>query len=127
MTNTATPKLTTCSVCYTDGKDVAAWSADARRNGLWVTGSDEAIGSLKNILRLLDIQPRELRLTLRIARLDPAAVPAEKLKDAVPAGLDGDLLALVEGNGPALQLGETIVSSELPVPNNGQVGIGCGV
>jgi len=48
---------------------VTAWTADERRNAFEVTGTDEGIQSFRQIIRLLDVPARQVRLSLRVLPL----------------------------------------------------------
>jgi hypothetical protein len=52
---------------------ITAWSVDPAGNALQVTGDAAAIESLKKIVRLVDIPPARIRLTVRVMDLDTAA------------------------------------------------------
>src|SRR5438445_5277041 len=45
---------------------VTAWTADERRNAFEVTGTDEGIQAFKQIVQLLDIPTRQVRLAVRV-------------------------------------------------------------
>src|SRR5689334_2694698 len=53
---------------------ISAWTVDATRNRLAVTGSDEAIRELNGIVALLDVPPRQIRLSASVMLLDADAV-----------------------------------------------------
>src|SRR6266581_4322539 len=48
---------------------ITAWTADERRNAFEVTGTDEGIQSFRQIIRLLDVPARQVRLSLRVLPL----------------------------------------------------------
>jgi hypothetical protein len=51
-------------------KGIIAWAADTRANSLAVTGTAEGLNSVKQVLRLLDIPPRQIRISVSTPRLD---------------------------------------------------------
>src|SRR5947209_10416991 len=53
---------------------VTAWTVDEQRNALSVTGSEEAIRSLRQIVALIDVPSRHVRLSVRVLRLDAPAL-----------------------------------------------------
>lgn len=100
-------------------KGISAWAADARKNTLSVTGSDEAIDQLKQIVRLLDIPARQVRMTVRLVELD--AVTAAALRKH-PEVVDRDgvatvMLAKAEDR-KLLNARPVVFSTELNVSNN---------
>ena len=53
---------------------ISAWTVDATRNRLGVAGSDGAIRELNSIVALLDVPPRQIRLSASVMSLDADAV-----------------------------------------------------
>jgi hypothetical protein len=98
---------------------VSAWAADSDRRALSVTGTEEGIAQLKQILRLLDIPRRRLKVVARAVQLTAPerealrADPDIVLTDAVATLPATDKhKKLLEGRG-------SVVSAEVVVVNNG--------
>ena len=82
---------------------ISAWTVDAQRNILSVTGEPEAIESLKNIVRLLDVPARQIRLEVRQLNLDDGVIRRLMARlrplggDAVVDGQPAEVAAMLEG------------------------------
>jgi hypothetical protein len=63
---------------------VLAWTVDERRNALSVSGSDEAIAAFRQLVRLIDVTPARVRLSVRI--LSPETVAEGRLDATAPPG-----------------------------------------
>lgn len=100
-------------------KAISAWAVDARKNTLSVTGSDEAIGQLKQIVRLLDIPARQVRMRVHLVQLDAAAAAALQVR---PEVLDRDgmvTLTLTKAEDrKLLEARSALLSTDLNVTNN---------
>jgi hypothetical protein len=53
-------------------RGIVAWGTDTRANALSLTGTEDAVAQTKQVLRLLDIPPRRIRISFRTPRLDEA-------------------------------------------------------
>src|SRR5690242_11129282 len=63
---------------------VLAWTVDEQRNALSVSGSAEAISAFRQLVRLIDVTPARVRLSLRI--LSPETVAMGRLDAEAPPG-----------------------------------------
>ncbi|HEU4752511.1 MAG TPA: secretin N-terminal domain-containing protein [Armatimonadota bacterium] len=102
---------------------IIAWSADPAANSLRFTGSPEALDRLREVIRLLDIRPRTVRLAVRAVRLDPLA-EKKLLAEGTLTGGDGLWLGGVEGKQLAeLRRLPALAEIEQPVANNFFLGV----
>ncbi len=53
---------------------LAAWSVDARAGTVTVTGTEQALGQVRDLLRLLDVPLARVRLSLRVLEVGPEAL-----------------------------------------------------
>jgi len=83
-------------------RGITALTANDRDRVLTVSGSEEAIVQVKNLVRLVDIPPRQIQVTVRGLELKPAPLPDDVLnlgnsEIKVTAPLSPEQLAAVEG------------------------------
>ena len=97
---------------------ITGLSADSRTRSLWVTGTEDAIQSLKNIVRLLDIPARRLQVALQVVRPDAAALEGVKFLDVSGAGSQVRAATLSDAQAAKLTAGASLFSAELPGLNN---------
>jgi hypothetical protein len=101
---------------------IVAWTVDERRNGLSVTGSEEAIRSLSQIIGLLDVPVRHVRLSVRVVRLDDrdrARLKPEALSPSPPGRGPTDFVAVVTRDQAAsLEEREALAAAEMSVASN---------
>jgi hypothetical protein len=104
-------------------KGVAAWSIDPRTNRITVVGSQEGIREVKNLVRLLDIPPRQVRLTVRQFSTDEALLQklAELDKAQAPIGVPRPeplSASILRGELPAALRERVTERVSLTTPNN---------
>jgi hypothetical protein len=101
---------------------VTAWTVDERRNGLQVTGSEEGIRSLTQIIDLIDVPARRVRLSLRVVRLDApdlAWLKAEPLPDSLLGRQSAGFVVLPTGGQLAfLEAHEALAAADMNVASN---------
>jgi len=73
---------------------ITALTADATENTLSVAGSDDAIKALVRIVRLLDIAPQRVRLSVRAVQMDAAAMRVLPAREAEGDGQPGLVMEL---------------------------------
>jgi hypothetical protein len=101
---------------------ITAWTVDERRNALSVTGSEAGIRSLTRIIDLIDVPARNVRLSVKVVRLEARDV--DRLKgDPLPTPMAGaepgefpvapsrEQVATLEARG-------ALATTELTVANN---------
>lgn len=99
-----------------------AWSVDMRQNVLTVAGSSEAIESLKQAVRLLDVPPLPVRVSLRGLRAEDPAVrallvdllPVPRLASKLPVRME----LLSAGQAALLENCPTVEQITLDTENN---------
>jgi hypothetical protein len=100
-------------------KGIAAWAVDARKNAVSVTGSDEAIGQFKKIVRLLDVPARQIRIAARMVELDPAEVAALRARPETQVGEGVTLTTLTRSEDrKRLEALPALFSTTLQISNN---------
>jgi hypothetical protein len=101
---------------------ITAWTVDEQRNGLSVTGSEEAIRSFTDIIDRLDVLAPSVRLAVKVVRLeapDLAWLKAELLPGSLPGSQAVDLAATVTGEQiAALRAREVLSAAEITVAHN---------
>jgi hypothetical protein len=62
---------------------ILAWTVDERRNSVSVTGSEAAIREFRKLVRLIDVPKPQVRLAVRMVRIEPSDLRALDLQPAV--------------------------------------------
>jgi hypothetical protein len=106
---------------------VLAWTVDERRNALSVSGSEEAISAFRQLVRLIDVSPARVRLSVRV--LSPEAVAmggldASPLAGGVTDGQTRGFWAIVKREQvAALETEPTAVATEMEVTHRHSLGV----
>ncbi|MFN3653078.1 MAG: secretin N-terminal domain-containing protein [Armatimonadota bacterium] len=95
---------------------ITAWSVDSRANQLWVTGTPEAIGKLKELTELLDHPVQRVRITIQAVRPGPEMLQAAEKEPQTFGAEKLRILTLTPAERRALQAAPPIAS--LPAENN---------
>jgi hypothetical protein len=102
--------------------EITAWTIDARRNALSVTGSEDGIADLKRIIELIDVPTGRVRLSVKVVRLDPQDMNhlnTERLPPLLPGGEPTDFVAaLTEPQAASFGSREALAAAELTVASN---------
>lgn len=98
---------------------IDAWVADARKNTLTLTGSREAREQLKQVVRLLDVPARQVRVSVRLLKLEPAQVAELQARpNRVTTGDVTYLPRLDAEDRKSLESRATVLTTTLNVANN---------
>ena len=104
-----------------------AWTVDAGKNSLAITGSPDGIRELQSWLRLLDIPVRRVRLSVRVVRPDAARLAQLKRllpdlnREQLPGSGDrGEAMASAFDRKllPEIEALPVLIASEMEVANN---------
>jgi len=102
---------------------ITAWTADPRKNVLVVSGEPAAIERLRTIIKLVDVAPTQVRLSVRLLKLDAAALQELGVEQLAFDGADGSLGHLVvavldKGRADGIAKLPTTSSVEMVTDNN---------
>ena len=96
---------------------IGGWAVDTRGNVLSVTGTEEGIEQLKRIIRLLDIPPQRMRLSVRALKADAKVRETLRGDAGIQVG-EGSVWVADQGQRQALEARPSVFSTAMVVSNN---------